>query len=440
MENFFEIIVSAIILSFVNLYIWNKLLGEKINLFSIKGLMVILINSISISFNYIFNNAYLRIMSITIIFSFIIKVFYKKSYIKSLSIAVFGQIIFMIADIIFSIFVFFLNDGDLNNIKETYFSKIFSNISVSLISLILINIYKIKEILKTIIELIENVKKRQILFLLMALMLSINLLLCLIYYQIDTSLIVIIISVLLLIYTYITLNNITQQEKLVNIRIEYEQLMDKSVKYEQVLDGNKRELHELKNDFGILQVLIKKSKKEALKQLDFMIKEYGKVEKILNDNDKYYFKTLKIPSGGIRGLLSTKLKLMDDLEINYNLRIGDGINSKLLENTNTYLVRQVGKLLGIYLDNAIYAVRDLKKKDINIEIFVNDNYFNILISNTLNGIFELDKINNMGYTTKGNGHGYGLSLAAEILKNTNEINVNTILSSNVITKIIELKI
>ncbi len=440
MSEFLEVLCSSLILAFVDVYIWNKLLKEKIKIFCFKNLLLIFLSSIVIAINYLFNNAFLKITCITFFCSFIIKIMYNKPYIKCLCTAVFSQIIFLVSDMLFALLVFPFYPHDIDKIKQVYFSKIYSNLGIGILSLAIINFFKIKSWFKMIIELLEHVKKQQIIILLIAFLFSINLLLGILYYEINYLAIVLIISILLLIYTYITLQSITQQENIANIRIEYDQLMDKSVEYEQVLDENKRDLHELKNDFSVLHVLIEKSKSEALNQLDFMIKEYGKVEKVLDGSDKYYYKTLKVPSGGLRGLLSTKLKLMEEQNINYNLRIGHCINSKMLEDTNKHNVRQVGKLLGIYLDNSISAVKNLKDKNINIEIYSDGVYFNILISNNLGGVLELDKVGTMGYTTNGSGHGYGLSLAKEILKNNNKISVSTQITGNSITKIISLEI
>ena len=440
MNEFLEVFCSSIILAFVEIYIWSRLLKEKIKLNNIKNIFLIIISSLFISLNYLFNNQYLKFIFITLFFSLVVKIISKKSFMKSLSVAVFTQLIVAVSEILFVIFVFAYRTNNVEIFKTLYFSKFYSNLIISLISIIIINLIKIKIFIFKILDLIDKINKTQLFFLFCNLLLSINLLFGLFYYQLNSIFIVLIISIIMLIYIFITIQSITQQENLENIRIEYDQLMDKSVEYEQILDENKRDLHELKNDFSVLQVLIEKSKSEALEQLDFMVKEYGNLDYNSNDIDNYYYKTLRIPSGGLRGLLSTKLKLMDELKISYNLRIGHCINSKMLENTDKFYVRQIGKLLGIYLDNSISAVKNLNKRNINIEIYANDISFNILISNNLGGILEIDKVGTMGYTTNGSGHGYGLSLAKEILNNNNKIKVNTNITGNTITKIISLKI
>ena len=440
MTEFVEVFCSSIIVSFTEIYIWNKLLKEKIKVINLKNSFLIVLSALVISVNYLFNNQYFKFIFITLFFSMIVKYITKKSFGKSLSIAVVSQILMVISEVIFVLIIFIYKTNDVEIFKNIFFSKIYSNLIISLIVVLIINLKKVKLIIYKMLEFIDKVKKLQLLFLLFSLLLSINLLLGLFYYQLNNTFIILIITFILIIYTIITYQSITQQENIANIRVEYDQLMDKSVEYEQILDENKRDLHELKNDFSVLHVLIDKSKSEALEQLDFMIKEYGRVEKALDGNDKYYYKTLKIPSGGLRGLLSTKLKLMEELNINYDLRVGHCINSKMLEKTNKYNIRQVGKLLGIYLDNSISAVKNLNEKNINIEIYSDGINFNILISNNLGGILELDKVGTMGYTTKGSGHGYGLSLANEILKNNKNIQVSTQITGNSITKIICLKI
>ena len=76
---------------------------------------------------------------------------------------------------------------------------------------------------------------------------------------------------------------------------------------------------------------------------------------------------------------------------------------------------KICNILGVFLDNAIDAVKDLKKKIISIEIYIMDSYLCIDITNNFKGNLDLDKIAEAKYTTKGDGHGYGLTLVNQIL-------------------------
>lgn len=79
-----------------------------------------------------------------------------------------------------------------------------------------------------------------------------------------------------------------------------------------------------------------------------------------------------------------------------------------------------------------------RKKEININIYF-DKYFIIEISNYFEGNLDVEKIYNKGYSTKGKGHGYGLTLVKNIIEqNKNIINENKI-EKNIFTQIIKIK-
>ena len=79
------------------------------------------------------------------------------------------------------------------------------------------------------------------------------------------------------------------------------------------------------------------------------------------------------------------------------------------------LILSICKILGVFLDNAIDEVKKLRKKNIDIEFYIMDNYLNIDITNNFKGNLELNKLGVKNYTTKGNGHGYGLVLVNKII-------------------------
>ena len=59
-----------------------------------------------------------------------------------------------------------------------------------------------------------------------------------------------------------------------------------------------------------------------------------------------------------------------------------------------------------------------------------DAYFCISIANTFKGKVDLDAITDYGYTTKSNGHGYGLSLVKEVIKDNNALSSKTDIIDN----------
>ncbi len=439
MEKILEIYISSLIIAFTEIYIWNKLLNSERKIFCLSNIITVLLISFVITSNYLWNSDYIKVIVITLFFAFVIKKLYGKKFLKSLGTAIFAQVIMSIGEVIFVLVVVNLKGVSMSDFKEMYFSKIYSNICIAMLDIILVHFTHTKSFFKQISTLTNDINKKKVVLLMIALLFSVNFLLGLTYYNLDSTIIMFVTSLLLLIYTYITLQNLTQQEKTAEIRAEYNSLMDKSVEYEKMLGENMRDIHETKNDLIVLQGLVPEDAEEAHEQLNAMIKEYGEIEIREQENEDIYRKTLRIPSGGLRGLFGNKLSVMEELNINYDLRVGKGINAKTLKNLDYQDRREFGKVIGIYLDNAINATGETNKKEINIEFFLEEGYFCVLISNTFAGTLDIEKMGTMGYTSKGGNHGYGLSLANEILKKNKNIKSEMSVYLDIVTKIVKIK-
>ena len=98
-----------------------------------------------------------------------------------------------------------------------------------------------------------------------------------------------------------------------------------------------------------------------------------------------------------------------------------------MENINPKLNKEILKIIGILLDNAIEALENEKNKFINIEISIKRNVFDIKIENSCSTDIDIDNIMKLGYSTKGKDRGYGMSLIKDILKQQKsiELSLNT---------------
>jgi len=110
--------------------------------------------------------------------------------------------------------------------------------------------------------------------------------------------------------------------------------------------------------------------------------------------------------------------------------------SKIPSKTNYDLCRAVG----IILDNAIEEVINLEEKEILVNIYSDSNEFIIEVSNRCKKIPDLSMIDEQGYTTKEDGHGYGLSLLRRIILNNKTIINQRSINKDIFTQIIKLKI
>ena len=81
-------------------------------------------------------------------------------------------------------------------------------------------------------------------------------------------------------------------------------------------------------------------------------------------------------------------------------------------------LKDLSKIIGLYLDNAIEAASLTRKKIVSIELYISKNQLITVISNTYNGEIDIAKIQEKGVTTKGKGRGNGIYYANKaILKN-----------------------
>lgn len=97
-------------------------------------------------------------------------------------------------------------------------------------------------------------------------------------------------------------------------------------------------------------------------------------------------------------------------------------------------------MLGIYLDNAIQAVSNLENRNILIDLYCKKKngkkYILIAIMNNYNGKFDLERINEKGYSTNGKGRGFGLAIAQEIIDTEKKISHQTkIIRNNFVQEI-----
>ena len=98
------------------------------------------------------------------------------------------------------------------------------------------------------------------------------------------------------------------------------------------------------------------------------------------------------------------------------------------------------RILGVFLDNAIHASADMGDKAyVKVTLTMKDDDLCISIKNKFNGTIDVEKIDKVGYSTKGSGHGYGLSLVKNILvENRNLINKRK-LTKNTFEQILIIK-
>lgn len=192
--------------------------------------------------------------------------------------------------------------------------------------------------------------------------------------------------------------------------------------------------HENKNQLLTIRNMLPKTEKKTIDYIDTI------VENKLKDNDRVMHEVSRIPAGGLRGLIYSKLTYMKEYNIDYGLNISKELRTvDLIDKIDENTLLDVCKIVGVYLDNAIQEVELCKEKYISIEMYLDIDEIIISISNNYESEFDIEKLEDKGYTTKTNGHGYGLVLVKELVNKNNKLSNERNISKDMFTQILKIK-
>jgi two-component system sensor histidine kinase AgrC len=196
--------------------------------------------------------------------------------------------------------------------------------------------------------------------------------------------------------------NISEIEKKYNKIIKY------VIEYEKIIDDQGERNHEYNNQLMILKGYINNKKK---------LEEY--LNTIINDHklgQNYEIRQLShFPNGGLKEMLYYKISEIKDNKIKYYLYVCNDA-SELLEKMNVNLYRDITKVFGVLIDNAIDASLESEDKEFSLDFSKDKKQIIITISNTYNKNIDIKKIGKKGFSSKGKGHGFGLKLVKDIIK------------------------
>lgn len=227
------------------------------------------------------------------------------------------------------------------------------------------------------------------------------------------------------------------KQKIDNNKIteKYDSLIEFMNSYEEKIDELRIQSHENKNQLlNIKSKIIDKDKnKNIIEYIDSILNE-----KVQLDKGKYS-KLKYLPSNGFKGMFYYKISKAEELGIKISINISAGIKKSVLHNMNAEDYKQLCRIIGVYLDNAIEASAISNEKLLGIEIYLNNNDVEIIISNSYLGEVDIKNVNEKGYSTKGKSHGYGLSLVKNILENSAIFSSETTTCNGIYTQKLNIK-
>lgn len=428
MLDFLMLTFCSFCVVFPSMYIWNTLNNKKIS--KLKSIIWCLLCSILITINYVYVKDYIKPVVSTTIMIIVFYFLYKDNIKKTIILPIYSQLIIMISELIYVAGIVLALHVNEKVIQEQYFGNVITNIFVAIITIVIAKLPITKTIFSKILLITDKVKKYQLVFLSILLIVIANVLTAYLYFKVNLFVLIIINTSIILIYMIFIYFYLRTNNKYVKVYDKYNMTLNSLKEYEDILSRYRVSNHENKNQLLTIRGMVKN--KKVTSYIDKII------ENKIKDNEKLMFESLVIPEGGLRGLIYSKMLLMKENNIEFDLCIDSALKTTDLNKISDNLMLNICNIVGVYLDNAIEAVKDLDEKYIIIEMYL-DKTFNIAITNNYDESINIDKMDNVGYSTKGGNHGYGLSLVKEIIdKNKNIENIRRI-SDDEFTQEIKIK-
>lgn len=430
--NYITSIIGGIFLSISSVIIWNSLQDKKITHRNLKVYIFLILFSAILILNYNISSSMIKFLSVTLAMFISIELLYKTSLRLSMLMALYIQIINIVSELVFSILLILLFDFRIG--EYTSLQILSANIFVSVFSVLLIKTKICKNIFKNLVDVTSKIRLRTLLVMALSIIIITNMYLAITYYSYDPLYYIVINTLSIYIIMLITYFLAKKENDYIKVSNKYNIMLKSLKEYETMLDQYRISNHENKNQLLTVRNMLPDGDIETRNYIDKI------VQNNLKDNNNIMIKVSKIPSGGLKGLIYSKLLVMKEKGINYNLNISRGVSTIDLIKLDDNVVLDICKIIGVYLDNSIEAVEELNEKSISIEMYMQDENLIIRISNNYEGLLDINKIDEKGYTSKGSGHGYGLPLTKELINNNSRLSNNKSISGNIFSQELVIKI
>ena len=397
-----------------------------------KFIVVLLASSILHTILYICFDGTIKTILLCILYMLTLKIFNNISISKAIISSIIFYVLLIIPDLIALGFALYILKIDKEIFYSTIAGGIIANLSVSILMILLT--YIIRKPLRKLINM--NISTNKKLICISSLILIV---LAIFFYNLiktfefnnDIAGFIIAIFALITIFFYVFKQKIDNN----TITKKYDELLDIMKNYESDIEDQRTFIHETKNELSTIRSKIKdkESEKDIMKYIDSIIGD-----KVSGDMSKYS-KFKYLPSNGLKGFFYYKFTEAERKGINVSVNISKQIENSFLGKLDTKDFKDLARILGVYLDNAIEASSISENKKLGIEIYLINENINIIISNTYANEINKEKIGNEKFSTKGEKRGHGLLLVKRILNESKIITSENEINSNLYIQKIRIK-
>lgn len=409
--NLLNVILSGIVSSTMSYFSISNISNSKKNFHEFIIYFIIFVPLLLISYEFFYGITRLILNILFIIISLYFSIF-KKDISNSVYYALVYELLAYISEIFISVIFVLIFKINMNSYDEFQFSLLIFSICDSIFIYLLSKNKFICKNVQRLNTIISKNHKDWIYILIIMIILSLLLVFNKynlgsdVNYYINVGMVIFVVFSLI----YVIYNKFQRQA----MEDKYNESMEYVLRYEKIINEQGKKNHEYNNQLMVIKGYI--NKPERLPEyLDEVIGEH-------KTGQNYTVKQLGfLPDGGVKGLLYHKLSKMEDNNIKYYLYVDQNLKDKDIESFDLKTYRDLTKLLGVFLDNAIDAALKSEEKEIEVELKDKDECLLLTISNTYDKNTDINKVGKSGFTTKGVGHGFGLSIVKDIAKTNSEI-------------------
>lgn len=411
LENFKLLLSSTILI--ITLYIFGRII--LVNRRQKKLIIEILLLVIFILLNilvYKYTDGTIKTILTCLLYSTLFYTIFDIKISKSIFTSIFYIILLVIPELLTlsgSIYIFSINK---EVIYDIFAESVFGNMSICC-SMILMT-FIIKKPLKKVLDYKLSENKKIILISILAIFFTT----IFFYkfatgYEINQSVYLYLIAMFAFIIILFML--IKQKIENENASKKYDELLDVMKNYENDIEEQRTLRHETKNEFATIKCKIqdKESDDSIIKYIDSVIGDKT------SSNSTKYSKFKYLPSNGLKGFFYYKFIEAEKKGIKASVNISEQIENSFLKDINTKDFKNLVRMVGVYLDNAIEASSTSDNKQLGIEVYIIKDKVEFIISNTFNNDVNLDKLGKESFSTKGKNRGHGLLLVSRILGENN---------------------
>lgn len=424
-----ELIIKLIIFTIMPIsgfFVIKNLIDSDEKIYSVKNILIIV--GLCAANGLIYNSSY---KSYTTLFNFCFliigyKYIFKISFFQSLLLSIYVMLFSFFSEALLYVFLYsFLNESIVRVFGVTMlFSNLLIGIMINLISLIPF----VKKIIKNIFIKMDNYTRFETIFVCIFWIITSSML-C---YSISKEPInswgfwlSLAIEVVFILFMF---SHFRDKDRYIGLNEKFDDLYEYVQTMEESLDNEQMNIHEYKNQLSVIRSMT--NNKKIKDYIDSLVDECP-------DDAKWNTELKNLPKCGLKGLLHYKLACATKKNLNVLITVSPDTAS-VIKCLSLEDIKQLSRLVGIYMDNAMDAALDTEKKNVALEIYKIKDTVNIVISNSANiDESKVKMIGKKGFTSKGKGHGRGTYLAKKMLLHNKKFSAsNSVVKDYYIERII----